>query len=65
MPRSDQQRRVLEAIEDRLRRQGYPPTVKELVQHLAVSIGTIQAHLRALSARVPSNDVPSRQGDCP
>jgi len=64
MPLTDQQQRVLDAIQDRLRRQGYPPTVRELAQHLGVSIGTVQAHLRALERRVPSNDVPSRHGDC-
>src|SRR5262245_48562916 len=48
MSLTDQQRRVLDAIQDRLGRQGYPPTVRELAQHLGVSIGTIQAHLRAL-----------------
>ena len=38
MPLTDQQRRVLEAIQDRLRRKGYPPTVRELAQHLGISI---------------------------
>jgi repressor LexA len=48
---TDQQRRVLNAIQDRLRRQGYPPTVRELAQHLGVSIGTVQSHLRALERK--------------
>jgi repressor LexA len=51
MPLTDQQQRVLDAIQDRLRRQGYPPTVRELAQHLGVSIGTVQAHLRALERK--------------
>jgi repressor LexA len=42
---------VREAIQDRLRRQGYPPTVRELAQHLEVSSGTVQAHLRALERK--------------
>jgi repressor LexA len=51
MSLTHQQRRVLDAIQDRLRRQGYPPTVRELAQHLGVSIGTVQAHLRALERK--------------
>ena len=51
MSLTDQQRRVLNAIQDRLRRQGYPPTVRELAQHLGVSIGTVQSHLRALERK--------------
>jgi repressor LexA len=51
MSLTDQQRRILGAIQDRLRRQGYPPTVRELAQHLGVSIGTVQAHLRGLERR--------------
>jgi repressor LexA len=51
MPLTDQQRRVLTAIQDRFRRQGYPPTVRELAQHLGVSIGTVQTHLRALERK--------------
>jgi repressor LexA len=42
---------VLHAIQDGLRKQGYPPTVRELAQHLGVSIGTVQAHLRALERK--------------
>ena len=51
MSLTDRQRRVLDAIQDCLRRQGYPPTVRELAQHLGVSIGTVQAHLRALERK--------------
>jgi repressor LexA len=51
MPLTDQQQRVLTAIQDQLRRQGYPPTVRELAQHLGVAIGTVQAHLRALERK--------------
>jgi repressor LexA len=51
MSLTNKQRWVLDAIQDCLRRQGYPPTVRELVQHLGVSIGTIQAHLRALERK--------------
>jgi repressor LexA len=51
MSLTHQQRRVLDAIQYRLRRQGYPPTVRELAQHLGVSIGTVQAHLRALERK--------------
>ena len=51
MSLTDQQRRVLDAIQDRLKRQGFPPTVRELAQHLGVSIGTVQAHLRALERK--------------
>jgi SOS-response transcriptional repressor LexA len=42
------QQRVLTLIHDWLRREGYPPTLRELAQHLGVCIGTIQTHLRAL-----------------
>ena len=48
MSLTDQQRRVLDAIQDRLKRQGFPPTLRELAQYLGISIGTVQAHLRAL-----------------
>src|SRR5262245_60400070 len=51
MSLTDRQRRVLNIIQDRLQRQGYPPTVRELAQHLGVSLGTIQAHLRALERK--------------
>jgi repressor LexA len=51
MPLTEQQRRVLAAIQDCVRRQGYPPTVRELAQHFGVSIGTVQAHLRALERK--------------
>jgi repressor LexA len=51
MSLTDQQRRVLDTIQDCLRRQGYPPTVRELAQYLGVSIGTVQAHLRALERK--------------
>jgi repressor LexA len=43
-----QQQRVLTAIQERLKRQGYPPTIRELAQHFGVCIGTVQAHLKAL-----------------
>jgi repressor LexA len=48
---TNQQQRVLSVIQDQLRSQGYPPTVRELAQHLGVSIGTVQAHLRALERK--------------
>jgi repressor LexA len=48
---TEQQRRVLAAVQDGLRRQGYPPTVRELAQHFGVCIGTVQAHLRALERK--------------
>jgi repressor LexA len=48
---TDRQRRVLNAIQGCLRRQGYPPTVRELAEHLGLSIGTVQAHLRALERK--------------
>jgi repressor LexA len=51
MSLTDQQRRVLSVIQGYLGRQGYPPTVRELAQHLGVSIGTVQAHLRALERK--------------
>jgi repressor LexA len=51
MPLTDQQHRVLTVIQDQIRRQGYPPTVRELAQHLGVAIGTVQAHLRALERK--------------
>jgi repressor LexA len=51
MPLTNQQQRVLTVIQDQLRRQGYPPTVRELARHLGVSIGTVQAHLRALERK--------------
>ena len=51
MSLTDQQRRVLDAIQGRLRRQGYPPTTRELAQHLGVAIGTVQAHPRALERK--------------
>ena len=51
MPLTDQQHRVLTAIQDQIRRQGYPPTVRELAQHLGVAVGTVQAHLRALERK--------------
>jgi repressor LexA len=31
--------------------QGYPPTVRELAEHLGISIGTVQAHIRALERK--------------
>jgi repressor LexA len=46
-----QQSRVLTLIAGWLRHQGYPPTVRELAQHLGVAIGTVQAHLRALERK--------------
>jgi repressor LexA len=51
MSLTDQQRRVLTAIQDRFRRQGYQPTVRELAQHLGLCVGTVQAHLRALERK--------------
>jgi repressor LexA len=51
MPLTAQQHRVLTMIHDQVRRQGYPPTVRELAQHLGVAIGTVQAHLRALERK--------------
>jgi len=51
MSLTDQQRRVLDTIQDCLKRQGFPPTVRELAEHLGVSIGTVQAHLRALERK--------------
>lgn len=45
------QQRVLTLIHDWLRREGYPPTLRELAQHLGVCIGTIQTHLRALQRK--------------
>ena len=51
MSLTDQQRRVLDAIQGRLRRLGYPPTTRELAQYLGVAIGTVQAHLKALERK--------------
>ena len=51
MPLTNQQQRVLTVIQEQLRRQGYPPTVRELARHLGVAIGTVQAHLRALERK--------------
>ena len=51
MPLTNQQQRVLTVIQEQLRRQGCPPTIRELAQHLGVSIGTVQAHLRALERK--------------
>jgi repressor LexA len=51
MPLTAQQHRVLTVIQDQVRREGYPPTVRELAQHLGVAIGTVQAHLRALERK--------------
>ena len=51
MSLTNRQRRVLDTIQDRLKRQGFPPIVRELAEHLGVSIGTVQAHLRALERK--------------
>lgn len=49
-PLTRQRARVLRAIEELVAAQGYPPSIREIGRHLALSPGTVHYHVRSLAA---------------